>query len=93
MEPYVTCVEWHDHISEPACAYVYVLRNVCMYCMYAGVRYIHIQNVQMCVYFYPQVHMSVCIRIVCMCMYLGNLKFEIQTYTCRYIQYMHIHAK
>ncbi len=81
------------YISEPACAYVYVFQNVCVYCMYVGVLYIHIQRVHMCVYFYTQVHMSVCVCIVCICMYLENLILQIHTYIYRYIQYMHIHAK
>jgi hypothetical protein len=83
-------------ISEPACAYVYVFQNECLYCMYVGVLYIHIQKVHMCVYFYPHVHMSVCVCIVCMCMYLKNLFLQIHTDIYRYIQYiqyMHIHAK
>ena len=85
-----------QNISEPACAYVYVFQNECLYCMYVGVLYIHIQKVHMCAYFYPHVHMSVCACIVCMCMYLKILFLQIHTDIyryMRYIQYMHIHAK
>ncbi len=79
-----------DFISEPARAYVYVLKNECMYCMYAGVTYIHIQNVHMCVYFYPQVHMSVCVCIVCVCVYVSAKSGILDTNI--YIQIHGIHA-
>ena len=59
----------HEAISDPACAYVYVLKNVCMYCMYAGVRYIHIQSVHVCIFLPQSAYVSIC--MYCMYVYVS----------------------
>jgi hypothetical protein len=56
-------------VSESACALLYLLKTACMYCIDVGVKYIHIQYVHMCEHVHPQMHMSVCVCIVCMCLY------------------------
>jgi hypothetical protein len=46
-----------------------------MYCMYEGVRYIHIQKVHVCVYFYPQVHMLVRVCMDYMTNYMHDMHY------------------
>ncbi len=55
----------HDYISEPACAYVHVLKMACMYCMYFRITYIHIcimHIIMMCI------ACTLLNTYVCMCM-------------------------
>ena len=76
-------------ISEPASAYVYVLKCECMYCMYSGVTYRHICTVHIMCICIPQ-NAYVCMCMYCMYMYVCSKSYNFDTY--KYSIYIHIHT-
>ena len=76
-------------ISEPASAYVYVLKCECMYCMYSGVLYRHICTVHIMCICIPQ-NAYVCMCMYCMYMYVCSKSYIFHTY--KYSIYIHIHT-
>ena len=78
-----------SYISEPASAYVYVLKCECMYCMYSGVLYRHICTVHIMCICIPQ-NAYVCMCLYCMYMYVCSKSYIFNTY--KYSRYIHMHT-
>jgi hypothetical protein len=58
-----------------------------MYCMYVGVKYMHIQHVYMCAYVLVHPKMHICMCMYCMYVYVSaSSKISNTGTTYRYIQ-------